>query len=182
MDDDDVPIALTPTAKAEKKPAVKRVKKEEKKSDKGKEKKKAKPADKKGKGKETKKVADKKTEVKKERKVYDLPGQKHDIPAERDPLRVFYESLYNQRPESEMAQFWMMEHGLLDEDLAQKVFEKKQKLLRKGTIVASPAKGRSASKSSSKSKKATPASKTKKGKSSSKKKSDEKPAKKKPKK
>lgn len=49
MDDDDVPIALTPTAKVEKKPAVKKAKKEEKKADKGKEKKKAKPADKKGK-------------------------------------------------------------------------------------------------------------------------------------
>lgn len=78
--------------------------------------------------------------------------------------------------------FRMMEHGLLEEDLAQKIFEKKQKLLRKGAIVASPVKGRSAAKSSSKSKKATPVSKTKKGKSSSKKKSDEKPAKKKAKK
>jgi hypothetical protein len=75
----------------------------------------------------------------------------------------------------------MMEHGLLDVALAKKVLEKKQKLLKKGTLVVSPAKGRSGSNSSSKLKKATPASKSKKA-SSSKKKSDEKPAKKKAKK
>ncbi|KAL5999899.1 hypothetical protein ACLOJK_034576 [Asimina triloba] len=42
----------------------------------------------------------------KEKKVYDLPGQKHDPPEQRDPLRIFYESLYKQLPESEMAAFW----------------------------------------------------------------------------
>ncbi|KAF0910612.1 hypothetical protein E2562_003044 [Oryza meyeriana var. granulata] len=43
--------------------------------------------------------------VKKEKRVYDLPGQKHDPPPERDPLRIFYESLYQQvptRPETEV--------------------------------------------------------------------------------
>uniref|UniRef100_A0A453IHV4 Uncharacterized protein n=1 Tax=Aegilops tauschii subsp. strangulata TaxID=200361 RepID=A0A453IHV4_AEGTS len=64
--------------------------------------------------------------VKKERKVYELPGQKHDPPPERDPLRIFYESLYEQVPDSEMAAFWLMEWGLLPLDVATEVFAKKQ--------------------------------------------------------
>ncbi|CAM8878305.1 unnamed protein product [Rhodiola kirilowii] len=75
--------------------------------------------------------------VKKEKKVYDLPGQKRDPPEERDPLRIFYETLYQQVPTSEMAQIWMMESGLLPEDVAKKVFEKKQK---KVQTLRSPAK------------------------------------------
>ncbi|KAJ0024836.1 hypothetical protein Pint_09377 [Pistacia integerrima] len=82
--------------------------------------------------KKKKKGEEKKEEVqqngkKREKKVYDLPGQKRDPPEERDPLRIFYETLYKQVPESEMAQFWMMESGLLSFDEAKKVFEKKQK-------------------------------------------------------
>ncbi|KAK4751366.1 hypothetical protein SAY87_004848 [Trapa incisa] len=64
---------------------------------------------------------------KREKKVYDLPGQKRDPPEERDPLRIFYESLYKQLPKSEMAQFWMMESGLLPKEEAKKIFEKKQR-------------------------------------------------------
>ncbi|CAL4913558.1 unnamed protein product [Urochloa decumbens] len=64
--------------------------------------------------------------AKKEKKVYDMPGQKHDPPAERDPLRIFYESLYEQVPTSDMAAIWLMEWGLLPLDVARKVFEKKQ--------------------------------------------------------
>ncbi|XP_052171266.1 uncharacterized protein LOC127787327 [Diospyros lotus] len=41
-----------------------------------------------------------------EKKVYSLPGQKHDVPEEREPLRIFYESLSKQIPSSEMAEFW----------------------------------------------------------------------------
>ncbi|KAK3151060.1 hypothetical protein QOZ80_3AG0241190 [Eleusine coracana subsp. coracana] len=67
-----------------------------------------------------------KEKVKKERKVYDLPGQKHDPPEERDPLRIFYESLYEQIPTSDMAATWLMEWGLLPFDVAKKVFENKQ--------------------------------------------------------
>ncbi|KAF8022689.1 hypothetical protein BT93_F0262 [Corymbia citriodora subsp. variegata] len=67
------------------------------------------------------------TGKKREKKVYDLPGQKRDPPEERDPLRIFYESLYKQIPRSEMAQFWMMESGLLPKDEAKKVFDKKQR-------------------------------------------------------
>ncbi|CAN0872027.1 hypothetical protein LINGRAHAP2_LOCUS10011, partial [Linum grandiflorum] len=64
---------------------------------------------------------------KREKKVYDLPGQRRDPPEERDPLRIFYETLYKQVPNSEMAQFWMMESGLLPKDLAQKVYDNKLK-------------------------------------------------------
>eukprot|EP00249_Psilotum_nudum_P018500 c26838_g2_i2 orf=2-1024(-) len=63
----------------------------------------------------------------KERKVYDLPGQKHDPPEERDPLRIFYETLYQQKAGSEMAEVWMMEHGLLPLNIAKRVYERKQK-------------------------------------------------------
>ncbi|KAM7257875.1 hypothetical protein ACFE04_013616 [Oxalis oulophora] len=84
--------------------------------------------------KEVKKVK-KKVEVqtkvlvteKRVKKTYALPGQKRDPPEEREPLRIFYETLYRQVPNSEMAQFWMMESGLLSKEVAQKVFDKKQK-------------------------------------------------------
>lgn len=62
-----------------------------------------------------------------EKKVFSLPGQKYDIPEEREPLRIFYESLSEQIPSSEMAEFWLMEHGLLSPDKAKKAFEKKQR-------------------------------------------------------
>ncbi|XP_020215991.1 uncharacterized protein LOC109799781 [Cajanus cajan] len=73
-----------------------------------------------------------------EKKVYSLPGQKHDPPEQKEPLRIFYESLSKQIPTSEMAEFWLMEHGLLSLERAKKAFEKKQrkqKELRTGTPV-----------------------------------------------
>ncbi|KAG4931070.1 hypothetical protein AAZX31_17G183800 [Glycine max] len=73
-----------------------------------------------------------------EKKVYSLPGQKHDPPEQKEPLRVFYESLSKQIPTSEMAEFWLMEHGLLSPERAKRAFEKKQrkqKQLRTGTPV-----------------------------------------------
>ncbi|KAF4377219.1 hypothetical protein G4B88_009211 [Cannabis sativa] len=51
----------------------------------------------------------------KQKKVYTLAGQKFDPPEEREPLRIFYESLSKQIPSSEMAEFWMMEHGVREE-------------------------------------------------------------------
>ncbi|CAJ2642937.1 unnamed protein product [Trifolium pratense] len=72
-------------------------------------------------------VTEETKKIKRERKVYDLPGQKRDPPEERDPLRIFYESLHEQIPTSEMAQIWLMESGLLPREVAKKVFEKKQK-------------------------------------------------------
>ncbi|XP_010459679.1 PREDICTED: uncharacterized protein DDB_G0283697-like [Camelina sativa] len=77
------------------------------------------------------------TKKKRERKVYDLPGQKRDQPEERDPLRIFYESLYKQIPTSDMAQIWLMESGLLPAEKAKKVLEKK---LQKGGKFSSPTK------------------------------------------
>ncbi|XP_041019293.1 uncharacterized protein LOC121261155 [Juglans microcarpa x Juglans regia] len=75
-----------------------------------------------------------------EKKVYTLPGQKCDPPEEREPLRIFYESLSKQIPTSEMAEFWMMEHGLLSSERAKRAYEKKQrrqKELRMGTPIKS---------------------------------------------
>lgn len=79
-----------------------------------------------------------KTRVK---KVYSLAGQKFDVPEEREPLRLFYESLSKQIPSSEMAEFWLMEHGLLSPERSKKAFEKKQrkqKQIRMGTPIKSP--------------------------------------------
>ncbi|XP_022996595.1 uncharacterized protein LOC111491788 [Cucurbita maxima] len=76
-----------------------------------------------------------------EKKVYNLPGQKCDPPEEREPLRIFYESLSKQIPASEMAEFWMMEHGMLSPEKAKKAYEKKlrrQKEQRSGTPIKSP--------------------------------------------
>ncbi|KAJ8762240.1 hypothetical protein K2173_007396 [Erythroxylum novogranatense] len=64
---------------------------------------------------------------KREKKVYDLPGQKRDTPEERDPLRIFYETLYKHVPNSEMAQIWMMESGLLPREEAKILHEKRRK-------------------------------------------------------
>ncbi|CAL4909902.1 unnamed protein product [Urochloa decumbens] len=61
------------------------------------------------------------------KKVYSLPGQKFDPLEEREPLRIFYESLSKQIPSSEMAEFWLMEHGLLSPERAKKAYERKQK-------------------------------------------------------
>ncbi|CAM6092345.1 unnamed protein product [Calypogeia fissa] len=73
------------------------------------------------------KVTSVKTEEKKKKQVFTLPGQKHEAPEERDPLRIFYESLHEQLPESEMAEVWMMEHGLLEATDAKKALERKQR-------------------------------------------------------
>ncbi|MED6170706.1 hypothetical protein PIB30_033558 [Stylosanthes scabra] len=75
----------------------------------------------------SKTVTKTKTTRVREKKVYNLPGQKHDPPEQKEPLRIFYESLSKQIPTSEMAEFWLMEHGLLSPDRAKKAFEKKQR-------------------------------------------------------
>ncbi|XP_021715189.1 uncharacterized protein LOC110683153 [Chenopodium quinoa] len=77
---------------------------------------------------------------KREKKVFSLTGQKYDPPEEREPLRIFYESLSKQIPSSEMAEFWLMEHGLLSPERAKKAFERKQrkqKQLKMGTPIKS---------------------------------------------
>lgn len=65
-----------------------------------------------------------------ERKEYPLVGQKRDTPDETDSLRKFYSSLRVQKPESEMAEMWLMEHGLLPEEEQKKAYKKM--LARKG--------------------------------------------------
>jgi hypothetical protein len=65
-----------------------------------------------------------------ERKEYPLVGQKRDTPDETDSLRKFYSSLRLQKPESEMAEMWLMEHGLLPEEEQKKAYKKM--LARKG--------------------------------------------------
>ncbi|KAI3989035.1 hypothetical protein MKX01_033071 [Papaver californicum] len=89
----------------------------------------------------TKKTEEKKRKrnvVRTVKKVYDL----------HDPLRIFYESLYEQRPDSEMAALWMMECGLLPTNEAKKVSEmKKKNHLQKKIIMSSPMKSASVTKS-----------------------------------
>ncbi|KAL4277032.1 hypothetical protein AHAS_Ahas20G0266600 [Arachis hypogaea] len=75
----------------------------------------------------SKTVTKTKTTTTRVKKVYNLPGQKHDPPEQKEPLRIFYESLSKQIPTSEMAEFWLMEHGLLSPDRAKKAFDKKQR-------------------------------------------------------
>ncbi|CAH8319840.1 unnamed protein product [Eruca vesicaria subsp. sativa] len=79
-----------------------------------------------------------KGKAKREKKVYSLAGQKFDPPEEREPLRIFYESLSKQIPGSEMAEFWLMEHGMLSPEKAKRAHEKKlrkMKQIRMGTPV-----------------------------------------------
>ncbi|CAK9148288.1 unnamed protein product [Ilex paraguariensis] len=64
---------------------------------------------------------------KRKRKECDFPGQTRDPPDERYPLRIFYETLYKQAPNSEMAALWMMESGLLSKEVAKKVLKRKKK-------------------------------------------------------
>lgn len=89
----------------------------------------------------TKTTTTKRTVRAREKKVYTLAGQRYDVPEEREPLRIFYESLSKQIPSSEMAEFWLMEHGLLSPERAKKAYERKQrrqKELRIGTPIKSP--------------------------------------------
>ena len=87
-----------------------------------------KPSAKKKKKKKPAKKGDSKPKV--ERKEYPLVGQKRDPPDETDSLRKFYTSLRMQKPESEMAEIWLMEHGLLPEEEQKKAYKKM--LARKG--------------------------------------------------
>ena len=53
---------------------------------------------------------------------------------------MFYESLYEEKPESEMAQEWCLQYGILDEKAAKKVFEIVCKRKGKRIDVESPVK------------------------------------------
>jgi len=41
-----------------------------------------------------------------------MPGQRYATPEDGDSLRIFYETLHQQRPESRLAEKWLLEHGL----------------------------------------------------------------------
>jgi hypothetical protein len=45
-------------------------------------------------------------------------------PEDGESMRKFYVSLRKQKPESEMAELWLMEHGLLSEAEADKAFKR----------------------------------------------------------
>lgn len=47
-----------------------------------------------------------------------------NICVQGDGIRVFYESLYQQNPNSIMAETWLLKHGLLPFDKAKEVFDK----------------------------------------------------------
>ena len=51
------------------------------------------------------------------------PGQKYPTPAPANGDRVFYESLLDQKPESEMAQEWCLSYGVLPIDKAEKLYK-----------------------------------------------------------
>lgn len=71
---------------------------------------------------------------KKKKKTYELPGQKRDTPEELHGKRIFYETLYKQNPNSQMAKLYLMEVGLLPEAEAKKMYNKvlKAKAMGKG--------------------------------------------------
>lgn len=57
---------------------------------------------------------------------FSLPGQTKALDpnaADTDALTLFYESLHKQRPDSEMASRWLLQHGLLPEEEAQRLFK-----------------------------------------------------------
>mmetsp|Transcript_41170 Transcript_41170/g.45997 ORF Transcript_41170/g.45997 Transcript_41170/m.45997 type:complete len:93 (+) Transcript_41170:86-364(+) len=49
------------------------------------------------------------------------PGQKYPTPTPGFGDRVFYESLLKQRPASEMAQDWCLNHGILSHTKSEKL-------------------------------------------------------------
>ena len=51
------------------------------------------------------------------------PGQKYPTPAPANGDRVFYESLLEQKPSSEMAQEWCVAYGVLEASKATKLWK-----------------------------------------------------------
>jgi hypothetical protein len=49
------------------------------------------------------------------------PGQRYMTPSPGDGQRVFYETLLEQRPDSQMARDWCIAYGILDEAKAKKL-------------------------------------------------------------
>ncbi|EGR29414.1 hypothetical protein IMG5_156070 [Ichthyophthirius multifiliis] len=53
-----------------------------------------------------------------------MPGQKYQTPDDDNGIRVFYETLYKQNANSEMAIKYCLENGLLEEEEAIKYLKK----------------------------------------------------------
>jgi len=51
-------------------------------------------------------------------------GQKKDTPSEVAGIYIFYNTLYKEQPDSEMAEKWLMEHGCFDDEKQAELFEK----------------------------------------------------------
>eukprot|EP00953_Heterococcus_sp_UTEX-ZZ885_P023876 13098-Heterococcus_DN1.PRE.4 len=51
------------------------------------------------------------------------PGQKYPTPSQGSADRVFYESLYRQKPQSEMAQDWCIAYGVLPHNEAGRLYK-----------------------------------------------------------
>lgn len=56
--------------------------------------------------------------TKKAAPVFKKPGQKYPTPVKTDALYKFYTSLLKQRPDSEMALKWCLEHGTMTDKKA----------------------------------------------------------------
>lgn len=77
------------------------------------EKEKAKPkAEKKVAPKKVEKSEESDEETKQEDEDF-LPGQKKSTPDDGEGTRVFYESMYEQKPGNKFAEKWLLEHGCL---------------------------------------------------------------------
>merc|ERR1712019_322314 len=74
--------------------------------------------------KKTKSPKSKTTPTKRARKTYDKAGQKKDTPGEMNGAFIFYDSLYKEKPKSQMAEIWLMEHGCFDNDKQLKLAKK----------------------------------------------------------
>jgi len=62
---------------------------------------------------------------KRPKKVYEMPGQKKDKPDELNGARIFYESLREQIPDSQMAEEYLLKYGLLSLEEATVIVEGK---------------------------------------------------------
>lgn len=124
--EDDVPLA----ALKKKKPAAKTAAVKKKATPPAKKKTTAKKTPVKKKKAPVKKKKTKPTTETASKRKYEFTGQKRDPPDEEDSLRKFYVSLRAQRPDSIMAEVWLMEHGLLEDakahEKAHKAFMKRK--------------------------------------------------------
>merc|ERR1712228_860581 len=69
----------------------------------------------------------KRTPTKRVKKTYKKAGQKKDTPGDMNGNFIFYDSLFKERPNSQMAQIWLMEHGCFSDKkqlaLAKKIWQ-----------------------------------------------------------